>query len=140
MKKLFMGFLLVLAMAASAHAAAPAGAIKAFDPVAVLTGQHWLDSSLDNKKAYLFGIETAIAIESDIANQKSEAAKKSGRPSVEPSLFVRAWIGAFTGTTNDEIVDLLDDWFKAHPEDANRPVMDVIWYQLIVPRMDAKNR
>ena len=74
-----------------------------------LTGKHWLQSSQNEKLAFLYGASNIIAIEQLIAQQQGTQA----------SPFVTAWIKAF-GNTN---------W----PDQANREVFDVLWYEFMVP-------
>ena len=54
-----------------------------------LTGKHWLQSSQNEKLAFLYGA--------------SNIQKK------------------------------LDAWYAAHPDQANREVFDVLWYEFMVP-------
>lgn len=88
-----------------------------------LTGKQWLDSSRNEKLAFLYGASNIIAIESMIA-------EKAGK---EPSVFVRAWVKAFKDTSWSDIEAKLDNWYAAHPKQRDRHVLDVLWNEFLVP-------
>ena len=75
-----------------------------------LTGKHWLQSSQNEKLAFLYGASNIIAIEQLIAQQQGTQA----------SPFVTAWIKAFGNTNWTDIQKKLDAWYAAHPDQANR--------------------
>lgn len=37
-----------------------------------------------------------------------------------------------------EVAAEVDKWYAANPQHLDRPVMDVIWYELIAPRLAAQ--
>lgn len=119
----------------SDQAAAPAGPIEQF------TGQYWINSTDANKEAYLFGIESAVEVEKAISERKAQGKLKKKREGFTLSPFERGWMAAFKDTPRKEIVEQVDAWYKANPDGLNRPVMDVIWYEVVVPRLQAlKNK
>ena len=75
------------------------------------------------RKAGLFVWRNIIAIEQLIAQQQGTQA----------SPFVTAWIKAFGNTNWTDIQKKLDAWYAAHPDQANREVFDVLWYEFMVP-------
>ena len=100
------------------------------------TGKYWLASSPENLEAYLFGLESAISVEVFINEKQIEAAKKKGRKAVSTlSPFESAWIKAFTDVSRKQIMEEVTNWYKAHPDQENLPVLEVIWKYLILPRM-----
>lgn len=125
-------FLGMLSLASAANAAAvksgPAG-----NPVELLTGEVWQQSKPDNKKAWLFGVDTAVSVEKAVAD-KLQQQKGKNRSAYKESPFVQKWIQAFGNSTREEIIDQVDQWYAANPDKLNRPVMDVIWYEIVVPR------
>ena len=74
-----------------------------------LTGKVWLESSSDSKKAVIFGIETAIDIERMINDRMTTNAVRAGKA--------------------------VDAWYAAHPGNENRLVMEVIWDEIVTPRL-----
>ena len=109
-------------------------------PVDQLTGKVWVETSEENKQAFLFGVECVIAIDHAIAekmiSQKGTPAKKKtpqGNYAVSP--FEKAWAEAFKGVSRESIVDAVDKWYKENPARLERPVFDVIWYEIIQPKL-----
>ena len=103
------------------------------------TGKYWLQSSPENLEAYLYGLESAISVELFINNKMIENAKKRGRKPVSTlSPFEKGWVEAFTDVSRKQIVEQVTAWYKEHPDQENVPVLDVIWNQLIMPRLDEK--
>lgn len=115
--------------------AAPETANAAGNPVDQFTGRYWEKSTLVNKEAYLFGIESAIAVDYFIERQTEKKGAKS--PSVL-SHFEKGWMKAFANVTRKEIVADVDAWYAAHPQELDKPVLSVLWHDVIVPRLDAQ--
>lgn len=139
MKKLFFCFLLLTALAITVNAAQTESASEK-NPVEQLTGKVWQSSTPENKRAVIFGIDTAVAIEKAINEKAKEKIKNPKDVKKMPhtlSVFEKSWMEAFKNMTRDEIVKAVDDWYTANPDSAERPVMDVIWYEIIVPKVNA---
>ena len=105
-------------------------------PVELLTGEVWQQSQPDNKRAWLFGIDTAVDIEKAV-NEKMQSQGKRAK-SLPLSPFVTTWMAAFDNMNRNDIIEAVDQWYTAHPDQLSRPVMDTIWYEIIVPRIDQK--
>lgn len=140
MKKGFLALALALVLAL------PIG-VQAADkdekhPVAMLTGKLWLESAQNEKVAFLYGIDMAIAVEHYIAKESDEAIKKKGNKKTLSTLsaFERGWIKAFTDVRRDDIVRQVDDWYTANGDKVDRPVMEVIWYECVEPRLKAQDK
>ena len=88
-----------------------------------LTGVQWKLSTSSEKLAFLYGVSSTVAIEQLIAEQRG----------VSASPFVKAWMAAFGDTSWKDIQKCLDDWYAAHPDDAERSVFDVLWYEFMAP-------
>ncbi|WP_165077014.1 MULTISPECIES: hypothetical protein [unclassified Desulfovibrio] len=151
MKKslLRLGLALVLALTcAAAQAAAPAPADSsaaapamnaAGNPVDQFTGEIWVNTSESDKKAYLFGIDSAVTVEYFVNAKMAENATKAGKkPVYTLSPFEKGWMEAFANVSRADAIKMIDEWYAAHPKDLQRPVMSVIWYELIAPRLAAK--
>ncbi|WP_346666424.1 hypothetical protein [uncultured Mailhella sp.] len=98
-------------------------ALEAKAGPADLTGKQWTASTTSEKLAFLYGVSSTVAIEQLVAD----------RQKTEPSPFVAAWIKAFGDQNWKQIQKNLDDWYAAHPSDAERPVFDVLWYEFMAP-------
>lgn len=109
------------------------------NPVDQFTGEYWMKSSPENKEAYLFGIDSALTVEVMINRQqfdKSVMDRKKKQPALSP--FVSGWMKAFKDMSRKQIVAAVDKWYQDNPDQLNRPVMGVIWYEVIEPRLDMK--
>jgi hypothetical protein len=94
------------------------------DEVPLITGEHWTKSSEQLKKAYLVGIANVVQVETAYAG--------SNAPSDAQSVVPRLARG-LKGHTLDSVRDGLDRWYAAHPDRLQRPVIETIWFELVVP-------
>ncbi|NWL77290.1 hypothetical protein DM872_10530 [Pseudomonas taiwanensis] len=117
MKTVRMG---MLALALSVTLATAWGA----DEVPMITGEQWMQSSPELKKAYLIGIANAFQVEAAY-----HAAKP---PSDEQSLIPRFGRG-LKGHTLDSVREGLNQWYAANPDRMKRPVIETIWFEMVVP-------
>lgn len=92
--------------------------------VPLITGEHWTKSSEQVKKAYLIGVANALQVEN--------AYQLSSPPSDAQSL-VPTFARGIKGQTLDTVRDGLDKWYAAHPNDLDRPVIETIWFEMVVP-------
>lgn len=119
-----------------AKAASSSGAPS---PVEQFTGKYWVNSSETEKEAYLLGIESAIDIENVISSKMASDAAKAGKTTgYTLSPFEKGWMDAFGDTTpRRQIAADVDKWYSAHPQQLDRPVLSVIWYEVIEPRLNS---
>ena len=92
--------------------------------IPLVDGTHWMKSTDDVKKAYLVGVSNVIQLE--VAYQADNPIPE-GR-----SLAPRAAKG-MTGQTLSGVLESLDKWYGAHPEQLKRPVLETIWFEMVVP-------
>lgn len=109
------------------------------NPVEQLTGTLWMQSRADMKEAFLFGVECTIAVEHFVAEELAKKAKKGKRASTHTlSPFEKGWSTVFKGVSRESIAKQVDAWYAAHPDKLSRPVFDVIWYELIAPKLASR--
>ena len=99
------------------------GAVLA-DEVPLVTGEHWTKSSEQAKKAYLVGIANVIQVESAYA---------AANPPADAQSVVPRFVKGLKGHTLDTVRQALDSWYAAHPDRLQRPVIETIWFELVVP-------
>ena len=92
--------------------------------VAMITGEQWMQSSEQLKKVYLIGIANAYEVEAAYYGAKP--------PSDEQSLIPRFGRG-LKGQTLDTVRENLNQWYAAHPDQVKRPVIETIWFEMVVP-------
>ena len=140
MRKRMVSLLLALALVSGAAAVgAQEQAVRSGDPVAQLTGEIWQKTSPDNKASFIFGMETAIAVEHAVNGKLTESAAAKGKTPVSTlSPFEKAWAKAFKDTSRRQIIQEVDAWYAANPGELSRPVMNVLWYHVIQPRLASR--
>ena len=144
MKKsvLSLGLVLALVLACAPVRAAETAAVSAAphnNPVEQLTGVVWQKTTETDKAAFLLGVESAITVEYFVNGKIMEKAAKTGKkPTSTLSPFEKGWMKAFDNVNRADISKLVDSWYATNPDKLDRPVMGVIWYELIAPRLAAK--
>jgi hypothetical protein len=98
--------------------------------VPLVTGETWTASSDQLKKAYLIGIANAIQVET--------AFEGANPPSDAQSLVPRLAKG-MKGQTLDSVRQGLDKWYAANPGKLQRPVIETIWFEFVVPGLQKAN-
>lgn len=119
------------------------GVVGGGNPIEQLTGDIWMKSSNEIKAALLYGVECALYVEHAVAKRLEEldkAAKKKKAPSTTLSPFEKGWAQAFVGVPRAEIVENIDTWYAENPDKLQRPVFEVIWYELIEPKIQSKTK
>jgi hypothetical protein len=94
------------------------------DEVPLITGEHWTKSSEQLKKVYLIGVANAIQI---------ETAYHAANPPSDGQSIVPRFVKGLKGQTLDSVRDGLDSWYAAHPDKLQRPVIETIWFEMVVP-------
>ncbi|HSC98770.1 MAG TPA: hypothetical protein VLI21_07700 [Casimicrobiaceae bacterium] len=94
------------------------------DDVPMVTGEHWVKSSDEAKKAYLIGIANVLQI---------EHAYQATSPPTDAQSLVPRWAKGLKGQTLDTVRDQLNRWYAAHPDQLRRPVLETIWFEIVVP-------
>jgi len=124
MRRLTVLFLPVLLSVLSM--AAWAGQKPAADLV-IVTGEHWMTASLEQKRAYLFGVGNMLEIEQAMAGDGYEAMR--GR-SIVPVL-----LEGLERTPIADMVMQLDKFYTDHPNQIKRPVIGVLYLEMALPRL-----
>jgi hypothetical protein len=105
------------------------GSVRA-EEVPMVTGEHWTRSAEPLKKAYLVGIANLIQVET--------AYQATNAPTDAQSIVPRIARG-LKGHTLDSVREGLDRWYAANPDRVQRPVIETIWFELVLPGLQ-KNR
>ena len=94
------------------------------DEVPLITGEHWTKSSEQLKKVYLIGIANIIQV---------ETAYHATNPPSDAQSFVPRVAKGLKGHTLDSVREGLDKWYAGHPDRLQRPVIETIWFEMVVP-------
>lgn len=109
------------------------------NPIDQLTGKIWQESLESNKESILFGIDLGVTA-NYFADQKANAQKgKKSKNISQLSWFDRCWMKAFTNISRKEAVKMVDEWYAAHPDQLDRPVLSILWHEVVVPTIDKTN-
>jgi hypothetical protein len=92
--------------------------------VPLVTGEHWTKSSEEAKKAYLVGMANIVAV---------ELAHEGATPVSDTQSILPRMVKGLKGQTLDTVRDGLNKWYAAHPDQLQRPVVETIWFEMVVP-------
>ena len=105
-----------------------AGASKA----PLITGEHWARSTGQEKQVYLLRLANVVRIEAAYC----AVSPASGSLVVAPQMI--EWL---EGNTLDGVRDALDAWCRTNPDQKQRAVIEILWFELVVAgRREARSR
>ncbi|MGH8171880.1 MAG: hypothetical protein ACREPX_01955 [Rhodanobacteraceae bacterium] len=119
---------MVMLLAVAASAAFSGGARA--DEIAQVTGVHWTKSTEEQKKIYLVGIANIAEIELAYAGTNQASDEQTMIPRLARGL---------KGQTLDTVREGLNRWYAANPGRLDRPVIETIWYEMVVPGLKKGN-
>ncbi len=99
------------------------------DEVPLVTGKQWTESTEQTKKAYLVGIANVVQV---------DVAYHAGNIPPDTQTIVPRLARGLKGHTLDSVRDGLDRWYAAHPDRLQRPVIETIWFEMVVPGLQGK--
>ena len=94
------------------------------DEVPIVTGEQWTKSSEHVKKGYLVGVANVIQV---------ETAYHAGNPPADAQSFVSRFARGLKGQTLESVMAGLDGWYARNPGRLQRPVIETIWFEMVVP-------
>jgi len=98
--------------------------------VPLITGEHWTQSTEQLKKVYLIGIANVLQV---------ETAYHAATPPSDAQSFVPRFARGLKGHTLDTVREGLDRWYAANPGRLQRPVIETIWFEMVVPGLQKTN-
>jgi len=97
--------------------------------VPLITGKQWTQSSEQTKKAYLVGIANLVQV---------DTAYYEGKPPADTQSIVPRFAKGLSGHTLDSVRQGVDRWYAAHPDELQRPVIETIWFEMVIPGLQPK--
>jgi hypothetical protein len=85
----------------------------------LVTGKHWQSSTMQERRAYLVGVSNMISV----------GARVDTRQGREGTFSLNVQKG-LEGMHLEAAVSAIDAWYKAHPDQLDKPVLSVIWRDL----------
>lgn len=110
---------------------APPGAAAPPEPAPIITGKHWTESDANLKKAYLLGMANVLQVEQ--AYQARKALPDS-------QTIVPKFARGLQGQTLDSVRETVDRWYAANPSQLDRPVVETIWFEVVMPATSKTKR
>lgn len=95
-------------------------------PAPDVDGKVWMNSTSQEKKAFLFGAGSALVIEFHLRDKHSEL----------PSKFVRGWVEGLKNMSWTDLSNKIDAYYQQNPDKITRNVFDVIWHDIIAPKSE----
>jgi hypothetical protein len=97
------------------------------EDLVIVNGEHWASSSLEQKRAYLFGIGNVLEIEQAMAGDDYEA--RRGRS------IIHVLLDGLSGVSIANIVTQLDKFYADHSDQIKRPVIEVLYLEMALPNL-----
>ncbi len=94
------------------------------DDVPLVTGEQWSKSTEQLKKVYLIGLVNAMQV---------ETAYHAAKPPADDQSLIPRFAKGMKGQTLDTVREGLDRWYAANPTQLQRPVIETIWFEMVVP-------
>lgn len=92
--------------------------------IPIVTGEQWIASSDDVKKAYLVGVANLLDIEN---------AYRASNPQASSQEIAPQFAKGMRGQTLDSVRQGLDSWYAAHPTLVQHPVIETLWFEMVQP-------
>jgi hypothetical protein len=93
----------------------------------IVSGEEWVGSSMEQKRAYLFGVGNMLQIERAMAGDGYQDSR--GR-SIVPVL-----LDGLAGISLDNIVMQLNKYYADNPAQSKRPVIEVLYLEMALPNL-----
>lgn len=88
------------------------------------TGERWSKATDTEKGAYVLGILNMAMVEYQLTG-----------PNPKHRTTIPHLIKALDGMTLPQIVETVDAYYKANPDKQQQPIIEVIWFQMVAPKI-----
>jgi hypothetical protein len=99
----------------------------------VLKGEQWQKMDSNAKVAFIWGGAHVVLIEYILMEEFPELKRESFVAKVVEARVERTAAG--TNRTINQVIDVIDQYYKDHPDKLETPVMAVIWHVLVKPNI-----
>lgn len=99
------------------------------EPAPIITGKHWTESDANLKKAYLLGMANVLEV---------ERAYQQRRSVPDSQTLVTKFSTGLQNQTLDTVRETVDRWYAANPSQLDRPVVETIWFEIVMPATKTK--
>ena len=105
---------------------APGRQAAAQDEMVILTGDHWQQLGHGQKVAYVLGVMHVVEMERNLKNGEFAEGERS---------FIPYMVNAMQGRTINDVVVKTNEYYRLHPDQLNRPVIDAIFQTIVLPTL-----
>ncbi len=125
MKKFFaplgavLAALLTLSLTANAQEPSPGS------DLVMINGQHWTQSQRSSKLAFLMGLGNFFEV---------EQALQEGKPVADNESLIPVFARGLDNETLPTIMQKVDAWYTQNPNQLDRPVIEVIYFEIALPQ------
>ena len=109
--------------AAPAVAAAPSQPALAKIDLSFPDGEKWSAATEREKMAYLLGIRDMASAEYQLTG-----------PNPKRRTLVEKLVKSLDGMTLRQVMEKIDAYYKANPDQQKQTIFEVVWFQLVVPK------
>ena len=93
----------------------------------IINGEHWLTSSLEQKRAYLFGVGNMLELEEAMMGKNYEALRNKS--------IVHVLLEGLSGISIADLVLQLDNYYAKFPQNKKKPVIEVLYIDMAKPNL-----
>jgi hypothetical protein len=93
----------------------------------IVSGNEWVTSDVEQKRAYLFGVGNLLQLERAMAGDDYQENSDS---SIVPVL-----LDGLSDVPLDSILMQLDEYYADNPAQNNRPVIEVLYLEMALPNL-----
>ena len=128
---LILGATLAAPVSSFAEEGPTRGQIKNTDVEATptVTLQRWQNATEDERYSFLVGFVTMLDIEHSWQGDNPRPYKES---------LIDCWYQGLKGTTYKELYAVIENYIAAHPGDLELPLPQVIWFEVVQPKVADK--
>lgn len=102
------------------------GSVAANADVKLPDGNDWARATNNEHLAYILGLSNTLTI-GYLSDEKHLPGNKN--------TFTHRAVDGLGGTTVEGAVNVIDAWYKTHPNQLNTPIVKVLWDQIGKPRL-----
>jgi hypothetical protein len=93
----------------------------------IVSGNEWVSSNMEQKRAYLFGVGNVLQIERGMVGD--------GYQDMRGSSIVPVLLDGLSGVPLDNIVMQLDQYYADNPAQSKRSVIEVLYLEMALPNL-----
>lgn len=90
-------------------------------------GNDWAESTEREHLAYILGLSNTLSV-GYVADEKNLPGNKR--------TFTHRAVQGLAGTTVEQAVVRIDEWYKSHPGQLDKPIIKVLWDEIGKPRLE----